>query len=145
MYECYARINLSNTYYPEDIVDLRVLDNPDPDVILSLYKTYCDHKKFISVMPMFAERFVEPSKDVLGYYDNNELVAFSLMHRFNDEHVEAIQFAWNYHKPDMRLGIESLKAECAHYKARGFNYIYIGEAQEYKKEIDGFELLGPLE
>ena len=145
MYECYARIDLSKTYYAADIVDLRLLDNPNPDEIISLYKAYCDHKKFISVMPMFAERFVEPSKDVLGYYDGGDLVAFSLMHRFNDKHVEAIQFAWNYHKPKMRLGIESLKAECAHYKARGFDYIYLGEAQDYKKKIDGFEILGPLE
>jgi arginyl-tRNA--protein-N-Asp/Glu arginylyltransferase len=144
MYEFYARIDLSKTLYSPSIVDLRLLKNPDPNVIMSLYKSYCDYKKFVSVMPMFPEEFVEPSKDVLGYYDNDKLVAFSLMHRFNNKHVEAIQFAWNYHKPKMSLGIESLKAECAHYKARGFDYIYLGEAHDYKKQIDGFEILGPL-
>ena len=41
------------------------------------------------------------------------------------------------------FGIKSLKHECALYKARGFKYLYLGGADEYKKQIDGFEILGP--
>jgi hypothetical protein len=44
----------------------------------------------------------------------------------------------------MRLGIESMKTECAIYKARGFEYLYLEQANLYKKDIDGFEILGPL-
>jgi hypothetical protein len=38
-----------------------------------------------------------------------------------------------------------MKTECAIYKSRGFRYLYLEQAHEYKKEIDGFEILGPLE
>ena len=55
-----------------------------------------------------------------------------------------MQFAWDYANPKLRLGIESLKNECAVYKARGFNYLYLGLADEYKSQLDGFELLGRL-
>ena len=95
-------------------------------------------------MPLFPSEFVDANNDVLGYYDHNELVAFSLMKRFDHSNVEAIQFAWTYHKPQSRLGIESLKNECAIYKNRGFKYLYLGGADEYKKQIDGFEILGPI-
>ena len=45
----------------------------------------------------------------------------------------------------MRLGIESLQTECAIYKARGFKYLYLEQAHLYKQDMDGFEILGPLE
>ena len=41
------------------------------------------------------------------------------------------------------LGIKSLKNECAIYKKRGFDYLYLGQADHYKTKIDGFEILGP--
>jgi hypothetical protein len=47
--------------------------------------------------------------------------------------------------PKMRLGIETMKTECAIYRARGFQYLYLEQAHSYKSEIDGFEILGPLE
>jgi hypothetical protein len=36
-----------------------------------------------------------------------------------------------------------MKHECAVYKARGYQYLYLGGADEYKQEIAGFEMLGP--
>ena len=52
-------------------------------------------------------------------------------------------FAWNYKNPVLKLGIESLKNECAIYKNKGYKYLYLGQAAEYKK-IDGYEELGPI-
>lgn len=94
-------------------------------------------------MPIFPEEYSEPNNDVIGYYDNTKLVAFSLIHRYNNKNAEAIQFAWDYSNPKLKLGITSLKNECAVYKARGFDYLYLGGADEYKRQIDGFEILGP--
>ena len=93
-------------------------------------------------MPIFDSEYLDESNDVIGYKHNNKLVAFSLIRRHDKDNIEAVQFAWDYVNPKLRLGIESLKNECAIYKARGFKYLYLGEAAEYKK-IDGYELLGP--
>jgi hypothetical protein len=76
---------------------------------------------------------------------NNVLVAFSLIRVYDKDSVEALQFAWDYAEPKLRLGVESLKNECALYKARGFSYLYLGFADDYKSQLDGFEILGTLE
>jgi hypothetical protein len=82
--------------------------------------------------------------DVIGYYDNSKLVAWSLIRRFDDRNALCDQFAWTYHRPKFRLGIETMKTECAIYRARGFDYLYLEQAHLYKSEIDGFEILGPM-
>jgi hypothetical protein len=83
--------------------------------------------------------------DVIGYYDHSQLVAFSLMRRYDDRNVLASQFAWTYHSPKSRLGVESLKTECAIYRDRGFEYLYLDQAHLYKQGLEGFEILGPLQ
>ena len=93
---------------------------------------------------MFDSEFFDHKNDLIGYIDNDELVAWSFLRRYDNENVEAIQFAWNYKNPKLRLGIASLKNECWLYKDRGFKYLYLGGADEYKQEIDGFEILGPV-
>ena len=95
-------------------------------------------------MPIFDSQYKDRNTDIIGYYYNNELVAFSLNKRHDNQNVESLQFAWNYQTPKLRLGIESLKVECALYKAQGFRYLYLGLADEYKKQIDGFEILGGI-
>jgi len=136
----YARIQLSDTNY--SVLDnFQVISNPDPDELEKIYNSYCVHKKFNSVMPIFPQEYFK--NEVLGYYDQDKLVAFSLMQVFDNKNVEAIQFAWDYQNPKLRLGLSSLKSECAYYKMRGFDYLYLGEASEYKRQIDGFEILGP--
>lgn len=120
-----------------------VLRFPDVDVLERIYNTYCVYKKFPSVMPIFPEEFTDNKADVIGYFHNNNLVAFSLMHKYNDKNVEALQFAWDYADPELHLGIASLRNECAYYKQQGFDYLYLGGADEYKRQIDGFEILGP--
>jgi len=138
----YARIDLSKTNYSL-IKNWEILRYPDVDVLENIYNTYCVYKKFASVMPIFPEEYTDSKADVIGYFHNNKLVAFSLMHKYNDKNVEALQFAWDYADPELHLGIASLRNECAYYKQQGFDYLYLGGADEYKRQIDGFEILGP--
>jgi hypothetical protein len=140
----FARIDLSKTNY-ESTVKWAKLVYPDVDQLNSIYRDYCRHKRFASVMPIFDSRYTDPSTDVIGYYDNNQLVAFSLIKRYDHKNALCDQFAWNYQNPKLRLGIETLKTECAIYKAQGFEYLYLEQAHLYKQSMDGFELLGPLE
>lgn len=93
-------------------------------------------------MPIFRSEYTDVNNDIIGYYDQNNLVAFSLLRKFDTENVEAIQFAWTYNNPKLQLGIKSLHQECAIYKALGYKFLYLGEANEYKRKIDGFEILG---
>jgi hypothetical protein len=139
----YARINLTGTNY-QKLDCQKILDLLPVPELQGIYKKYCDHKHFKSVMPIFDSEFTDPKNDVIGYYDRDKLIAFSLMRRYDADNVEAIQFAWDYANPKLRLGIESLKSECALYKEQGFKYLYLGGADEYKRDIDCFELLGPL-
>ena len=92
-------------------------------------------------MPIFDSMYTDPKIDVIGYFDQQQLVAFSLMRKYDNDNIEALQFAWTYHNPRSRLGIVSLKHECALYKSLGFQFLYLGGADEYKSEIDGFEIL----
>lgn len=94
-------------------------------------------------MPIFDSEYTDPKSNVIGYYDNDDLVAFSLVRCYSDTEAECVQFAWDYNNPKLSLGIASLKNECAVYKRLGFKYLYLGGADEYKKQIDGFEILGP--
>ena len=140
----FARIDLSKTNYTPSVT-WSYLQYPDIDQLNQIYKTYCEYKKFESVMPIFPSRYNDPMADVIGYFNNNKLVAFSLIRRFDNHNALCDQFAWTYHQPKMRLGIETMKTECAIYKERGFQYLYLEQAHLYKSEINGFEILGPLE
>lgn len=140
----FARIDLSRTNY-KPTVKWEYLHDPDVALLNSIYRDYCVHKRFASVMPIFDSRYTDPATDVIGYYDGDQLAAFSLIRRYNDKNALCDQFAWNYVNPQLRLGIETMKAECAIYKARGFEYLYLEQAHLYKSQIDGFEILGPLE
>lgn len=141
----FARINLAKTDYGES-VEWRRLEPTDDTCrrLDDIYHTYCIYKHFSSVMPMFWSRYRDPMADVLGYYDDGQLVAWSLIRRYDDRNALCDQFAWTYHRPRMRLGIETMKTECAIYRARGFDYLYLEQAHLYKQEIAGFELLGPM-
>lgn len=143
----FARIDLSKTNYAPS-VEWAYIEHFDDETLSKLdaiYRTYCVYKHFASVMPMFHSRYTDPMADVIGYYDNKKLVAWSLIRRFDQHNALCDQFAWTYHKPKTRLGIETMKTECAIYRERGFKYLYLEQAHLYKSEIDGFEILGPLE
>lgn len=136
----YARINLEKTNYSINL-NWRYIKNPDVNQLQIIYATYCRHKQFPSVMPIFDSEYTDIKNDVIGYYINNNLEAFSLIRRHDTLNIEAIQFAWTYSDSKLRLGINSLKQECSIYKKLGYKFFYIGGADEYKSEIDGFEIL----
>lgn len=144
----YGRIDLAKTNYTSSIPWAKAI-NPDIKSLNILYQTYCRHKQFKSVMPIFDSEYV--NNDVILYYDENQfeyihtlIVGFSIIKAYDSENAECIQFAWDYKNPALRLGIKSLENECAIYKALGFKYLYLGDAAEYKKQIQGFEILGPI-
>lgn len=139
----YARIDLAKTNY-KTIENFKVINNPNIDELQSIFKKYCDHKKFLSVEPMWDNEFIWKHNDVVGYYDNSKLVAWSVVTKYNEDVAYAVQFAWDYDNPKLGLGINSLKNECAYYKSQGYRYYYLGEAHKYKEQFDGFELLGKL-
>lgn len=142
----FARIDLNQTDYTATAEWAYLVPTEEHIAQLKdIYQQYCKYKKFKSVMPLFTGKLTDPMTDIIGYYDCQELVAFSLVKRYDNRNAECLQFAWTYHDPKLRLGIETMKTECAIYKDRGFDYLYLEQAQEYKKEITGFEILGPLE
>jgi len=140
----FARIDLAKN---TDLVSVKWAYLPDPDihVLNDIYRTYCIYKHFASIMPLFDSQFTDPATDVIGYYENTKLVAFSLMKRYDTKNVLASQFAWTYHNPQTRLGIESLKTECAIYREQGFEYLYLDQAHLYKQGLEGFEILGAIQ
>jgi hypothetical protein len=140
----FARIDLQQTSY-QATVAWEYLREPNIPLLKDIYRTYCIYKHFASVMPLFDSQFTDPATDVLGYYENHKLVAFSLMQRLDEQNVLASQFAWTYHNPRTRLGIESLKTECAIYRDRGFKFLYLDQAHLYKQDLEGFEILGPIQ
>jgi hypothetical protein len=140
----FARIDLGKTNYTPS-VKWSYLREPDIKQLNNIYRDYCKYKHFASVMPIFDCRYTDPMTDVIGYYDKDKLAAFSLIKRYDDKNALCDQFAWNYNNPRLRLGIETMKTECAIYKERGFQYLYLEQAHLYKSQIDGFEILGPLE
>ena len=140
----YARINLEKTNYSLFQYNWELIRNPDIGALNAIYTQYCRYKKFPSVMPIFDRDYQDPENDIIGYFDQSRLVAFSIIRKYDPDNVEAVQFAWTYHDPKQSLGIESLKHECALYKELKYKYLYLGGADEYKSKIDGFEILGPL-
>jgi len=140
----YARINLEQVTY-QPTVDWYYIDTPDITVLNDIYRTYCTYKHFASVMPIFDSQYLDPKTDLIGYRDQGRLVAWSMIQRYDSHNALCAQFAWNYHNPRLRLGIESLKTECAIYRERGFQYLYLDQAHLYKQGLDGFELLGPIQ
>ncbi len=139
----YARVKLEKTNYSK-MSSWNYIKNIDVNVLNNIYKQYCDYKNFKSVMPIFDTEYTSDNSEIIGYYINDKLVAFSLVKIFDMENAELLQFAWNYDNPDLKLGIESLKNECAIYKEKGFKYLYLGSDEPYKRFLDGYEILGRL-
>jgi hypothetical protein len=143
----FSRIDLSKTNYApvKQVFIMSMAERDDRmDQLKEIYRKYCIHKQFESVVPLFEGMIFDKYTDVIGYYPDGKLAAFSLVKRYDRENAEALQFAWDYNKPELRLGIESLKHECAYYKQQGFKYLYLGLADDYKSQLDGYEILGPL-
>lgn len=139
----FARIDLSKTNY-KLLTNFKLIENPDITQLNDIFVKYCRYKKFTSVMPIFEYQYTDKLIDILGYYHEDKLVAFTLVRKLDKYNVENCQFAWDYNEPKLSLGIESLKNECAFYKTQGYHYMYLGQADEYKSKLQGYEILGIL-
>ena len=96
--------------------------------VLKSIAEYVNYKKFDDVVPIFREEFELPHTDIIGYYDGNELAAFTLAYKFKSVNsVWADQFAWNYRNKKLSLGHVANKNEIALYKKLGYDYFYLGE------------------
>lgn len=146
MEEC-SLINLSETDYSQLPPDMwSFIENPtwrDKQALDGIYHKYCAYKKFTSHFPLFDKCY--DICDILGYYDNGKLVAFSCIMRWDDTNAETWQFAWDYENPKLHLGIKSLRNECAVYKALGYKYLYLGDPYPYKEKMDGYMISPPLQ
>lgn len=137
----FGRIDLAKTHY-EINTHWELFKDPPVLELMRIYRDYCRHKHFLSVMPMVPERFTESSTDVIGYQDQGRLVAWSMLRRWGLHSVLNDHFAWDYRNPQLRLGIRSLETECAVYRERGFQWMYFESVEPYMLDIEAFEILG---
>ncbi|MEY3310892.1 MAG: hypothetical protein RL348_220, partial [Bacteroidota bacterium] len=72
----YARVNLAKTNYSL-LPTYRLIKYPDIELLNSIFQKYCDYKKFESVVPIFENQYRDVNTDIFGYYDKEELVAFT--------------------------------------------------------------------
>lgn len=140
----YCRIDLSQTNYKtlpnSEILSIeqRIKNFSN---IENIYKKYCKHKNFLSVMPLFPSIVYATDTDCIVYKFSDDIIAFSLVKKYDNYNIESMQFAWNYENPKLRLGIKSLEHECAFYKNLSYKYLYLGEVDKYKTKFLGFEIV----
>lgn len=139
----FGRIDLSKTFYTSDL-NWHMLNPVPVNEVQRVYREYCTHKHFLSVMPMVTGRLTAPGTDIIGYYDNAELVAWSMYQIWDEKNILSDHFAWNYKNPKLRLGIRSIENECAIYRDRGYRYMYFEAVEPYMLDMQGFEILGPI-
>ena len=89
----YCRIDLSKTNYSR-LDSARLIRSPNVVELNRIFKTYCEYKKFTSVEPMWDNEFTWSHNDVIGYYNNTKLVAWSVVTKYNKDDVYSVQFAW---------------------------------------------------
>lgn len=140
----HGRVDLHKTNYIPDTTYV-IFDQPPIDDLLEIYRQYCLYHEFESAWPYYPEQFSrDHTNEIIGYYNQGDLVAWSMVYIINDNVCEACQFAWDYKHPRLRLGIRSLQTECAIYKERGFKWYLLGQDYKYKRELDGYEIIGPM-
>lgn len=139
----FGRIDLHETRYVSDLAWERLDPVPVNDV-QRVYRDYCLHKHFLSVMPLISGRLTAPDTEIIGYRDRDRLVAWSMYRIWDEENVLSDHFAWDYRNPRLRMGIRSIENECAIYRDRGYRWMYFEVVEPYMLDIQGFEILGPL-
>lgn len=139
----FGRVDLAKTSYKADI-GYQVLDPVPVAEVQRVYREYCLHKHFRSVIPMLAGRLTAPDTEIIGYHDQGRLVAWSMYRIWDRENVLSDHFAWDYRDPRLRLGIRSIENECAIYRDRGFRWMYFESVEPYMLDIEGFEILGGM-
>ena len=140
----FGRINLAATHYAIEL-DYEVLDPVPVNDVLRVYRDYCAHKHFRSVMPMLPGRLRSQGTEIIGYRNQDKLCAWSMYRIWDNENLLSDHHAWDYRNPRLRLGIRSLENECAIYRDRGYRFMYFESVEPYMLDLEGFETLGPLQ
>ena len=138
----FGRINLADTTY-QQYLDCELLQPVPIDAVLRVYRDYCVHKHFQSVMPMIPGRLTAEQTEIIGYHDQDRLVAWSMYRIWDSKNILSDHHAWDYRNAKLRLGIRSLENECAIYRDRGYRFMYFESVQPYMLDPQGFEILGP--
>ena len=139
----FGRIDLARTNYTSDL-EWQLLEPVPVLAVQQVYHSYCTHKKFESVMPLLPGRLTRAGTEIIGYHDQGQLVAWSMYQIWDDKNILSDHFAWDYSNPQLRLGIRSLKNECAIYRDRGYQWMYFESVKPYMLAMQGFETLGPV-
>ena len=139
----FARINLMDTSYQKEL-DAQLLDPVPINRVLRIYRDYCAHRHFQSVMPMIPGRLTAPDTEIWGYHDQGDLVAWSMYRIWDSDNILSDHFAWNYRNPRLRLGIRSIETECAIYRDRGYRCMYFESVEPYMLDLQGFEIMGGI-
>jgi len=139
----FGRIDLAATSYESDL-SWRYLDPVPVSEVQRVYREYCRHKHFHSVMPMLAGRLTAADTEIIGYHNQDRLIAWSMYRIWDQENVLSDHFAWDYRDPRLRLGIRSIENECAIYRDRGFRWMYFESVEPYMLDMQGFEILGGI-
>lgn len=135
-----TRTKLSKTNYPK-LKNVDILNKPYPLTVLDeIYDRYCAHKHFKKYFEV--GHFLD-TDIIFGYYEENNLTAWSKLRCYSNNSIESVQFVWDYSNPTSHLGLHSLKHEIAWAKESGYEYFYMGAGYEknsiYKSDVDGFE------
>jgi len=135
-----TRTKLSKTNYPK-LKNVDILNKPYPLTVLDeIYDRYCAHKHFKKYFEV--GHFLD-TDIIFGYYEKNNLTAWSKLRCYSSNSIESVQFVWDYSNPTSHLGLHSLKHEIAWAKESGYEYFYMGAGYEknsiYKSDVDGFE------
>ena len=139
----FGRIRLEVTNYAIEL-DHEILDPVPVYDVLRVYRDYCTHKRFQSVMPMIPGRLAADQTEIIGYRDQGRLVAWSMYRIWDDANIVSDHHAWDYRNPRLRLGQRSLENECAIYRDRVYRWMYFESVEPYMLDIEGFETLGAL-
>jgi hypothetical protein len=140
----FGRINLAATNYVVEL-EYEILDPVPVNDVLRVYRDYCAHKRFQSVMPMVPGRLQAHGTEIIGYHDQGRLVAWSMYRVWDDANILSDHHAWDYRNPRLRLGMRSLENECAIYRDRGYRWMYFESVQPYMLDLEGFKVLGNIE
>ena len=139
----FGRIDLAQTQYVSE-VPWQLLDPVPVNDVQRVYRDYCVLKHFQSVMPMIAGRLTAAGTEIIGYHDQDRLVAWSMYQIWDNENILSDHFAWDYRNSRLRLGIRSIENECAIYRDRGYRWMYFEAVEPYMLDLQGFEILGPV-
>jgi hypothetical protein len=139
----FGRIRLADVSYSRNLA-CEILDPVPVTDVLRVYRDYCVHKHFQSVMPMLPGRLTAPDTEIIGYQDQGRLVAWSMYRIWDAENILCDHHAWDYRNPRLRLGARSLDNECAIYRDRGYRWMYFESVEPYMLDLEGFEILGPI-